>query len=237
MRLYVVRHGHKAIAEPDFECAYNTPLSETGERQARHLGEFLAGEGLDCLYSSCELRALQTADRVHERVDVEWHAWPVFDEFGSTTWTERYEEDPESARRLAAWPTGERVETPSPAELAERDGNYYLLSSLPERYPVALSQPFPWPEAWWVPHENQVETQGRARVFMGAQALLARHDGDDTVAVVGHGNSGRTLVEAVTGEDATVAFSNTGVTALTDRDGWQIEYTDRTEHLPPELEV
>lgn len=237
MDLYVIRHGHKAIKEPDFECAYNTPLSDTGKEQATHLGEFLAGEDIDCLYSSCELRALQTTEPVYEQVDADWHAWPVFNEASSSTWRERHDQDPETAEQLSAWPTGEPIETPTASELEEWDGNYYLLSSLSDRYPLTLSQPFPWPEAWWVPHEAQTKTQGYARVELGAEGLLNRHADDDTIAVICHGNSGGMLVNAMMGERSSTSFSNTGVTYMKGRDDWTIEYTNQTDHLPPELQV
>lgn len=237
MDLYVIRHGQKAIANPDFDCAYNTPLSDTGKEQAEYLADFLADEDIDALYSSVELRALQTAKPVHDEVGVEWHAWPVFDEASSSTWRHRYEDDPETATTLSAWRTGEPIETPTAEELETWDGNYYLLSNLPDRFPVTLSQPFPWPEAWWVPHEAETRTQAYARVELGYEALLQAHDAEAAVAVICHGNSGGWLVDAARGSQTPTSFSNTGVTRLTGREDWSVDYMNRTGHLPPELKV
>lgn len=239
MRLYVIRHGHKAINEPGFECAYNTPLSDTGREQAEHLASFLSDESIDILYSSCALRALETAEPVEAAIDVAWHVWPALSEFMGETWPDRRAAHGEDALPPVAWPTGQDVDTPATEELKTWDGNYYLLSSLPDRYPVELSQPFPWPDAWWTAKEHQTRTVGAGAVALAYKGLAARHDETDRVAVVCHGNSGRALLAAHLGlaleRDWDFHFDNTGVTRVDD--SGSIAYSNRTAHLPPELRV
>lgn len=61
-RLFLVRHGATvASAEDRFAGAIDTPLSDEGRRQARLLGERLAGETIDAVYSSPMHRAMETA--------------------------------------------------------------------------------------------------------------------------------------------------------------------------------
>ena len=244
MRLYVIRHGHRADREEGYDGGGNTPLSETGEQQVEHLAEFVAGEDIDRLYSSCQLRALQTAEAVHRRVDGEWHVWPVFCETSTDTWGDRYRDSPELAERATVWRTDEPVETPTFEEVEERHGNYYLLSNLAERFPdVQLSQPFPWPDAWWEPREGHTRTMGYARVELGLQALLDRHDDGDRIALVCHGNCGDKLMTALMDfprrQARRFSFDNTGVARLDRRESgeWRIVYANRTCHLTPELQV
>lgn len=243
MRLYIVRHGRKASASPDYDGGWNAPLTETGTEQAEHLGEFLADEGVDSVYSSCLLRSLQTAAPVHDHVGGEWHVWPVFCETDPATLPERHAEKPDVAVELAAWPTGDPVDPPTDEELSERDGNYYLLSSLPERFPDArLSQPFPWPEAWWVPQTEQTRSMGYARAQLGLHALVERHRDGGSVAVVCHGNIADKMITALMDfprrQPGRFDFDYTGVACLQRRepDRWAIEYANRTAHLPPDLQ-
>lgn len=238
VRIYIVRHGHKANQEPGYDDGPNTPLSEQGHREAEQLAEFMAGETLDAVYSSCHLRALQTAEPLHDRTDGAWHAWPVFCEGSRETWADRWEENPERAEQLVAWQTGEPIATTTPEEVEEADGNYYLLSSIPELFPGArLSQPFPWPEAWWEPLAGQTHTQAYARVTLGSEALRRHHADGDRIAVVCHGISGEVLLTELMGypwrPQRRIAFATTGVIRLDrlDTGQWRIVYLNRTDHL------
>jgi len=61
-RLYLVRHGQSAgNAEGRFGGHGPTPLSELGMQQAQKTARLLAKEGVDLIYSSDLLRAVQTA--------------------------------------------------------------------------------------------------------------------------------------------------------------------------------
>lgn len=61
-RLFLARHGATtASAEDRFAGAIDTPLSDEGRRQARLLGERLAKENIDAVYSSPMSRAMETA--------------------------------------------------------------------------------------------------------------------------------------------------------------------------------
>ena len=245
MRLYIVRHGQKATTDPDYDGGPNPPLTETGERQAEHLAEFMAGEDLDCLYSSCQLRSLQTANAVYRQIDQEWHVWPVFCESNRTQWAALRANEPERAAQLAAWRIDEAIETPTENEIAENDGNYYLLSSVTEKFSgTRLSQPFPWPEAWWELRAGETRSMGYARVELGLQALVDRHDDGDRVAVVCHGNVGDKMMTTLMDfprrhQPRRFGFDNTGVSRLDRREGdrWRIEYANRTAHLPAEIQV
>jgi len=66
-RLYLIRHGQSAgNAEGRFGGHSATPLSELGFEQARITAEALAKEGINAVYSSDLLRAVQTAEPLAE---------------------------------------------------------------------------------------------------------------------------------------------------------------------------
>lgn len=76
MLLFYIRHG-QPIYEPD-------SLTETGKLQAKALSERLRLYGIDEIYSSSAIRAVDTArptaDVLHKEINVldwcnEWHAW------------------------------------------------------------------------------------------------------------------------------------------------------------------
>lgn len=63
MELLLIRHGlpvrrelREGIADPE--------LAPAGQQQAKHLAEYLSSEEIDALYSSPQLRALQTAEAI-----------------------------------------------------------------------------------------------------------------------------------------------------------------------------
>ena len=70
-RLYLIRHGQSAgNAEGRFGGHGPTPLSRLGEEQAEKTAKLLAKEGLDVIYSSDLLRAVQTADPAARLLDL-----------------------------------------------------------------------------------------------------------------------------------------------------------------------
>ena len=67
MRLLLIRHGRQDSPL----CNVNVPLSEAGKRQAELLGERLAKEDVDAVWSSDLTRAVETADIINEKLQVE----------------------------------------------------------------------------------------------------------------------------------------------------------------------
>ena len=66
MRIYLIRHGRQNSPL----CNVNVPLSEEGRRQAAVLGERLAKEAVDAVWSSDLIRAMETARIINERLAV-----------------------------------------------------------------------------------------------------------------------------------------------------------------------
>ncbi|HEX9529913.1 MAG TPA: histidine phosphatase family protein [Acidimicrobiales bacterium] len=65
MKLLLVRHS-----EPDpGRDVLDPPLTENGRRLAAATGEWLAGEGIACVYSSSSRRAVETAELIAGSVD------------------------------------------------------------------------------------------------------------------------------------------------------------------------
>lgn len=70
-QLYLVRHGQSAgNAEGRFGGHSPTPLSELGREQSEILGQALAKEKIDVIYSSDLIRAVQTAEPLAELLEL-----------------------------------------------------------------------------------------------------------------------------------------------------------------------
>lgn len=239
MRLYLVRHAEKANSEPDYDGGPDPPITERGERQATQLAESLAERPFDGLYSSCQRRALQTAAPVHEHLDCAWHVWPVFCESTNSWWREQYAGDREPEIEPVAWRVGEPMEMPADEDLADETGGYRPLSDLEAAFPdIRLSQPFPWPDAWWRPTKEKTQSMGYARIELGIQALVERHEAGDDIAVVSHGNIIDRMLTMIMdfprrGQRKRFYTDYTGISRLdrVDDDCWEIQYTNRADHL------
>lgn len=80
-RLYLIRHGQSAgNAEGRFGGHGPTPLSDLGVRQAKMTAKMLAKEGINAIYSSDLLRAVQTAEPLAKLLNIDIHTSPAFRE-------------------------------------------------------------------------------------------------------------------------------------------------------------
>ena len=73
VELYLLRHADAGDPEAWRGPDADRPLSSKGEKQSERLGSFLLGIGFqpDVIISSPKLRAMQTAERVGDRLGVE----------------------------------------------------------------------------------------------------------------------------------------------------------------------
>jgi broad specificity phosphatase PhoE len=99
--IWLARHGYRAdYVDPDWrktaQRPHDTPLSTEGLQQAQALAERLEGEGLERVFTSPFLRAVETAHAVAERLDV-----PLCIERGACEWL-RAEWFPHMPELLAA---------------------------------------------------------------------------------------------------------------------------------------
>lgn len=70
-RLYLIRHGQSAgNAEGRFGGHGPTPLSELGVQQAERTAQVLAKEGVDAIYTSDLIRAVQTAEPLAKLLNI-----------------------------------------------------------------------------------------------------------------------------------------------------------------------
>ena len=80
-RLFLIRHGQSAgNAEGRFGGHGPTPLSDLGRSQAERTAKVLAKEGINAIYSSDLLRAVQTAEPLAEILGLEINTSPAFRE-------------------------------------------------------------------------------------------------------------------------------------------------------------
>ncbi len=80
-RLFLIRHGQSAgNAEGRFGGHGPTPLSELGRKQAETTARSLAKEGINAIFSSDLLRAVQTAEPLSKLIDVPIIQTPNFRE-------------------------------------------------------------------------------------------------------------------------------------------------------------
>ena len=129
MLVRLVRHGE---SEGNFAGSLqgsrlDTPLSETGRRQAQALAEHLAGSGIDAVWASPMLRARETADAVAKVVGLGVSLDPDLVEFDWGAWSGRPydgEIEKEVSGVRARWRAGEIDLAPqggeSPARAALR---------------------------------------------------------------------------------------------------------------------
>lgn len=80
-RLYLIRHGQSAgNAEGRFGGHGPTPLSDLGREQAEKTAQMLAREGIEAIYSSDLVRAVQTAEPLATLLDLPIHQSAAFRE-------------------------------------------------------------------------------------------------------------------------------------------------------------
>ncbi len=80
-RLYLIRHGQSAgNAEGRFGGHGPTPLSDLGREQAEKTANLLAKEGIEAIYSSDLIRAVQTAEPLAKLLDLPIHQSAAFRE-------------------------------------------------------------------------------------------------------------------------------------------------------------
>ncbi len=108
-RLYFIRHGQREdFDDPTWQQRaarpYDTPLSATGFRQAADVGRFLQGQGVQALYASPFLRALQTADAIATALNLRIRVEPGFSEWLNPAWLSAPPELPDSAAARLLFP-------------------------------------------------------------------------------------------------------------------------------------
>lgn len=69
MKLLLVRHGETQRGINGV-YGYSAPLTDLGQTQAEHTGRFMAGLGITRIVSSDAVRALQTADPLHQALNI-----------------------------------------------------------------------------------------------------------------------------------------------------------------------
>ncbi len=241
MHLYLIRHGERADECPDYSGGTNSPLSPRGEEQSAALAEWFAQKKLDALYSSCLLRAIQTGQSLQRRTGLPQQIWPIFCETESS-WQWRQKTKPEKVVKAVAWRDGESWDDQEELSIASKEGDYYLLSEIEQRFPgCELTQPFRWPDAWWKALEGQTMDADFGRVRLGVEALLQKHDSEDHVALVCHANCASMLLSTLLGLDCfpqtLFAMNHTAVHWIeaTELGHGKIMATNCLYHLPPHL--
>jgi 2,3-bisphosphoglycerate-dependent phosphoglycerate mutase len=262
MQLYMIRHGQSennaiyAQTRSSEGRLVDPGLTDIGHQQAKIVAEFLTRENhpevegdhwdshnnrgfeLTHLYSSLMLRAVTTGMYISEAVGLPLVGWETIHEWGGM-----FANDPESGERIPA-PGANR------AFFAEHYPRFSLPDSLGE-------------EGWWNnrPYEPPLETLKRAAHFLNE--LLARHSGDDRVAIVTHGGFADSLLKVLLrqwplylGDDSEMALdvekpadflthaphemwfrlNNTAITRLDFfPERFVVVYMNRVDFLPPEL--
>ncbi len=227
MRLYIIRHAQSAnnALEDQRERTAEPPLTEVGRRQADCLASLLgnggipdpklgdAGRPFDRLYTSPMRRALETTEPVARALGIQPHIWVDIHECGGM-WQDH---GPEGG--IVGYPGMNR------AEIATVYPGYQPPDELTDT-------------GWW--RHGQEETAAcRARTWRVAAALRARAATDERIAMVTHGDFINNLLQALL--DATapmwIHVYNTGISVVDFRpDGsLGLRYTNRVDHLPPEL--
>lgn len=234
MELFIVRHAqsyNNALADQR-DRVVDPPLTEIGLRQAELVAQHLAtgidhetvpiegqgpdapaGMGIEKLYCSAMLRALQTATAIGRALNLKPHVWVDVHEEGGM-WLEH----PEGVR---GYPGMTRAE---------------ITAGFPDCVlPEEITE-----QGWWRYRQEEREPF-LARAERVAKKLRADATKDTRIAIVTHGGFGAYLLRELVGAPraANVFFhhDNTGITRVRFRhDGRvSIRYQNRVDHLPPDL--
>lgn len=200
IKLFIIRHG-QPLSQEIGESIPNTPLGERGKMQAIRAAEELAKfEGIDYLYSSTYCRALETAQPFYDKYKVPWHVWPALSETGRRSWP-RLRELEEQGQRVG-WSEEKANEAEKGWQRDEEHSaeRYPLISEIAKLYPgTQMTQPFPWPDAWWLPLQDETRELTYERGRKCIEGLKERHGGTDcNIAVVCHGAFGSVLMTLLT---------------------------------------
>ena len=245
MHLYLIRHAQSAnnyAYAIGGERQPDPPLTELGHRQARALAAHLAqrpgsprslyaerqdrgGFTLTHLYSSLMLRAVTTAAYVAEATGLPLHAWPDIHEIGGL--------------HGIAPETGEVIGVAGPGRPYFAAEHPYLV------LPDALAE-----TGWWNrDKEHRDEYVPRAEAVW--RDLLARHGGDDCVALITHAGFFRFLFRVLVGADAAdpsslgltgwwLGMNNAAISHIeiseSEGEKWAaVHYINKVEHLTDDL--
>jgi len=239
MQLYFIRHGQSENNQLWAETGSvdgrsdDPELTDAGRLQVEKLAQLLSRPGgpsalpaeydgqnvtgfhITHLYCSLMLRAIETATILARALELSPAAWEDVHEVGGIHWQEEGADEP----------VGQAGK--NRAYFEEHYPHLQLPSSLGE-------------EGWWNrPYEPREARPRRAARFL--RDLLARHgESGDRVGVVSHGGFYNHLMRAILGlpDEGELWFgmNNTGVTRIdsTPQD-IVVQYTNRVDHLPPEL--
>ena len=219
MQLYIIRHGqslNNTRSDPE-QWVIDTPLTETGERQAALLARHLAEDeayGITRLYCSPMRRALQTTRPLMAALDLSPEVWVAIHEHGGVVSQKngRVTNHPGLSRRA----------------MSEDFPGYRLPNEVTD-------------SGWWRRAEG-IEPLAACydRACTVAAALAERADRAETVALVTHGTFADRLIKAILDQPGDsghfYAHYNTAITRIDYEAGRPaLRYSNRVAHLPPDL--
>lgn len=231
LRLYLIRHAQPASQEPGYDGGPNPPLGRKGRLQAERVGSQMKLWGVDAIYSSSMQRTLETARPIAMQTGAPWYVWPALSETDRRGW-------PRVRELLEA---GLKLERSAEAELRLAHPNHVPLNTLRERFGTfEANQPFPWPDEWWLPLEDETREQAYGRAEEALHALVARYRGTNArIAVVCHGALGSVLLSLLAGcppgDHNLFSQAHAAISAADVLDGYkQIKFVNYVGHLEPE---
>ncbi|MEF3306867.1 histidine phosphatase family protein [Paenibacillus sp. GYB003] len=232
LRLYLIRHAQPASQEPGYDGGPNPPLGRKGRLQAERVGGQMKLWGVDAIYSSCMQRTLETARPIYEQTGAPWYVWPALSETDRRGW-------PRIRERLAAGRIA--AERSAEAGLRLAHPNHIPLSALRERFGTfEADQPFPWPDEWWLPLEDETREQAYGRAEQALRHLVDRYRGTDArIAVVCHGALGSVLLSLLAGcppvDHNTFSQAHAAISAADVLESHtQLRFVNYVGHLEPE---
>ena len=175
-----MRHGQTEWnAIKRVQGQWNSDLSKTGERQAKRNGEFLEGQGIECLFSSPLDRTRQTSEILKHYISLE----PIYDS------------------RIMEWDTGhwsgfmwEEIPKNWPLEYEAWKQDPFNFNELGcESYPAMIERANPFVQELTLSKNNTIAVVSHGiigRVMVGlllkhsAKEMISYHQTNDTIIKV-----------------------------------------------------
>ena len=215
MDMYLIRHGQSTSNRGDESNIDFPPLTELGHKQARLAGAAIKNINPVKIYCSPMLRAIQTAKKIGDQVELVPHVIVELHEGGETY----------------SLPTAKRMDGLTRSEILEFCPDAVLGENVTEE--------------GWRSQEAHTKEEGVRLIQRNMEKVMGfllenHYKQNDNVAIITHGRSGSILISTILGmppdrDYARFGQNNCGISLIRiSSEMTRLVFLNRTDHLPTE---